>query len=173
MAGRARTLQLRPFQLDRVTEGETVCAILKPASAVLRQARLYHAARSIPRNVPRPAQRVLLIRPRIRLIYYPVWRLRYRSRGRAFEAVIDGLRPQILRGFHPVVEGDSLAAWLTAAAAMGLMSAFSPSLATVGSVGWPLARMMRDGVQGRKGELTAWLRRQVGGKRVVARGFDT
>jgi len=169
ISGRARFLSLRPFQLDRVPPDETVCAVLKPASVVLRQARLYHAARSVPRDARRPAQRVMLIRPRIRLIYYPVWRLRYRSMGRPFEAIVDGLQPHILKGSYPVVVNDALETWLAAGAAAGLLAGLSTTLGTLGAIGWSANRLLRDGVQGREGEISAWVRRQVGGKRVVVR----
>jgi len=171
VAGRVGSMRLRPFQFDRVPVGEVICGVLKPASVALRQARLYYAARASCRNAFRPVQRVLLVRPRVRLIYYPVWRVRYRSMGGSFEVVIDGLKPRILEGSYPTVEADHLPAWIAAAATGGLVAGVNLPVALAGSIAWTTSRLVRAGVNGRKGELAAWLRRQVGGRRIAVARF--
>ncbi len=171
VAGRTQRLSLRPFELEAVASDETVCAVLRSRSVILRRARLYHAARVTPKRARHCVQRILLVRPRMRLIYYPVWRLRYRARGLAMEAAVDGLRPQLLRGSYPQREGDRLSLWIGSGGLSGLAAGVSPTLAVAGTVGWVLWRLTQDSVSGRRGELGAWLRRQVGGKRITIKSF--
>ncbi len=171
VAGRTQRLSLRPFDMDAVDPGETVCAVLRSRSVILRRARLYHAARATPKRARHCVQRILLVRPRMRLIYYPVWRLRYRAHGLAMEAVVDGLRPQVLRGTYPQREGDRLSLWIGSGGLSGLAAGVNPTLAAAGTAGWVLWRLTHDSVSGRRGELGAWLRRQVGGKRITIKNF--
>jgi hypothetical protein len=42
-----------------------------------------------------------LTRPRMGLVYYPLWMLRYHYRGRAFQVVVDGFNGQVLYGKAP------------------------------------------------------------------------
>jgi hypothetical protein len=50
---------------------------------------------------------------RLKLLYYPVWLLRYRNRGRVYELAVDGVRGTLLRGAAPT----NTAAWEALAAA--------------------------------------------------------
>jgi hypothetical protein len=166
VAGKVQQLRLRPFQVESTPPGEMVCAVLSSRATVLRRARLYHAARSLPQGARKASQRVLLVRPRLRIIYYPVWRVRYRTHGQSFEAVIDGLQPTVLRGSGPRPEDDRFLPWLAAGGVAGLVAGVHPPLAAVASLAWAVARAIRDGITGRPGELAAWLHRQVGGRRL-------
>ncbi len=42
-----------------------------------------------------------ILRPRLGLVYYPMWVIRYRYRGRSFQVVIDGVDGQVLYGKAP------------------------------------------------------------------------
>lgn len=173
VAGRAQRLSLRPFDMESVKADETVCAVLRSRSVILRRARLYHAARVTPKLARHCVQRILLVRPRMRLIYYPVWRLRYRANGHAVEAIVDGLRPELLRGTYPEKENDRLVQWIGTGGVFGLAAGVNPILATAGTMGWVLWRLTHDEVSGRPGELAAWLHRQVGGKRFAIKNFES
>jgi hypothetical protein len=52
---------------------------------------------------------------RLKLLYYPVWRMRYRYRGRVYELAVDGVQGRLLCGTAP-----RNAAAAAAAAAVGL-----------------------------------------------------
>ena len=54
---------------------------------------------------------------RVKLLYYPVWRMRYRHRGRVYELAVDGVQGRLLRGTAP---RDVAAAAAAAAAGLGL-----------------------------------------------------
>jgi hypothetical protein len=54
---------------------------------------------------------------RVKLLYYPVWRMRYRHRGRVYELAVDGVQGRLLRGTAP---RDVAAAAAVAAAGLGL-----------------------------------------------------
>ena len=54
---------------------------------------------------------------RLKLLYYPVWRMRYRHRGRAYELAVDGVQGTLLRGTAP---RNVAAAAAAAAAGLGL-----------------------------------------------------
>jgi len=58
------------------------------------------------------------VEPRVKLLYYPVWRLRYRHLGRSYELAVDGVTGELLRGTAP---REPAAA--AAAAAAGLLLA--------------------------------------------------
>jgi hypothetical protein len=42
---------------------------------------------------------------RVKLLYYPVWRMRYRHRGRVYELAVDGVQGRLLRGTAPQCRG--------------------------------------------------------------------
>jgi len=172
VASKAQQLRLRPFQADSVPSGETVCSVLSSRATVLRRARLYYAARSLPQGARRASQRVLLVRPRLRIIYYPVWRLRYRAHGQAFEVVVDGLQPTVLRGSVPRTEDDHLLPWLVTGGVAGMAAGLNPLLAGAASLAWAVTRSIRDGISGRPGEITAWLGAQLGGRRFRPRSIE-
>ena len=54
---------------------------------------------------------------RLKLLYYPVWRVRYRHRGRVYELAVDGVQGTLLRGTAP---RDVAAVAAAAAAGLGL-----------------------------------------------------
>jgi hypothetical protein len=54
---------------------------------------------------------------RLKLLYYPVWRMRYRHRGRVYELAVDGVQGRLLRGTAP---RNVAAAAAAAAAGLGL-----------------------------------------------------
>ena len=54
---------------------------------------------------------------RLKLLYYPVWRLRYRHRGRVHDLAVDGVQGTLLRGTAP---RNAAAAAAAAAAGLGL-----------------------------------------------------
>jgi DNA-directed RNA polymerase subunit RPC12/RpoP len=53
------------------------------------------------------------VETRLKLVYYPVWQVRYRYRGRAYELAVDGVTGALLRGAAP--RDRALAAGLAAA----------------------------------------------------------
>jgi hypothetical protein len=54
---------------------------------------------------------------RLKLLYYPVWRMRYRHRGRVYELAVDGVQGTLLHGTAP---RNVAAAAAAAAAGLGL-----------------------------------------------------
>jgi hypothetical protein len=57
------------------------------------------------------------VETRLKLLYYPVWLLRYRHRGRVYELVVDGVQGALLRGTAP---RNTAAAAAVSAAGLGL-----------------------------------------------------
>ena len=172
VADRLRSLKLRPFQLDRLEDHESACTVMKPRSVLMRGALLYHQARLMPADARHPRQRFSLIRPRIRLIYYPVWRLRYTASGLQHEAVIDGVKSRLVKGSYPVEEKDSLLPWLAAGGVGGFVAGLSIAASVMGLLAWSVSKMMRDGVRGRSGEMASWFNRQISGSRIVIRDIS-
>ena len=67
-----------------------------------------------------------LVRPRLGLVYYPLWVLRYHYRGRAFQVVVDGVTGQVLYGKAPGSVGyraGVLVAGMAAGALIGIDAA--------------------------------------------------
>jgi hypothetical protein len=102
-----------------------------------------------------------LVRPRLRLIYYPIWRLEYRVSGVAHEAVVDGVRGRLLRGTASTRARANAGAWLAIAAGGGWLSGTSPVLAAAAWAGWLLHRGSRDAVRGGWRDWAGWLGRQL------------
>ncbi len=162
IADRVATLQLRPLDLDRLRGDEIACAVVHPLSAAKRALRLYHCARVVPRGALDVRQRLDLLRAQASLIYYPIYRVSYRSAGVLHVACIDALRGRLLAGTRPLRTPDRTAAWLLAAALAGFLMGVHPALAVSGFLAWVLLRLRaRGSTRGRVG-LGGWLSEELG-----------
>jgi hypothetical protein len=163
IADRLPTLKLRPFDPDRLRLDELACAVVHPLAVARRGARLYHGARLAPAGAVELRQRLDILRAHAQLVYYPVYRVRYRSAGLTHWATVDGVRGRVLAGTRPLRLPDRTPAWLAAGAASGLCAGLHPALGLLALGAWTWARLRaRQGpVSG--ASLSAWLSDELGG----------
>lgn len=76
-----------------------------------------------------------LVRPRLGLVYYPLWVVRYLYHGRAFQLVVDGFSGQVLYGKAPGSVGYRAAVLVGGMAAGALLAIDVPALIMVSSRG--------------------------------------
>jgi hypothetical protein len=108
------------------------------------------------------------VEPRLKLLYYPVWRLRYRHRGRSYELVVDAVAGKLLRGAAPRERAAAAAAGAAglALAALGL-GRLLRSLAGAGGFG-PLFPLLA--VAGGALAWLAWRWLEAGGEIALGEG---
>jgi hypothetical protein len=166
IAHRVAGLRLRSFSLDELSGEHEACAVIHPASAALRTAREYHASRLAPANARGLKQRTTFVRTRLRIIYYPVWSLEYRSGGDAFLATIDGVSGRVLTGSRPAWSRDQSRFWLGAAAFAGWAAGLHWPLGLYALASWSFFRIRSAG----RVRLMGWLSRELTGpRRIVAK----
>lgn len=144
VAHRLEGIAMQPFSHEAVGPDTTVCAVMHPASTALRRARIGHAQRLLPRRARQVRQRVSLVRVRLQLVYYPVWRIS----GGSHVAYVDGARGTVLRASADRVRGRSGTPWLAAAAASGFVAGIHPALGVHALLLWALARLRGSGGRG-------------------------
>lgn len=132
IADRIEHLRLRPFSIAREAEQATVAAVVVPQRAAERRAQALRSGGLTPRGAVGVRQRLSLVRVRTRLIYYPVWKLRYTIAGTPGEADVDAIRGVVLRGDAPRVGASRAPQWLAAATASGWLAGLHPALGVLG-----------------------------------------
>lgn len=163
LAYRLEGLRLRPLSLDALGPDEEACAVLMPASMALRRARDLSAAGLLPKGAQRAVVRHSLIRSHLRLIYYPLWIVRYQVRGRELQLVLDGMSGRALAGAAPRLTRDHSPSWLGAAAISGFVAGWSGALGVVASLAWAAHRSRRDAERARRIGVGAWLSDELDG----------
>jgi hypothetical protein len=169
VAHRVAGLSLRPLSLEALGNDQIACAPVTSAAAALRSTRLYYGSRLTKPHATTTRQRLSLLRTRVRLIYYPVWRLRYRSGGRRYQATLDGMQGHLLKATLPHRVPGRAWAWSLAASASGFAAGIHPVAGALTFGGWLLWRLRSDGLHGRPRELMGWLSRELSGARTEVR----
>jgi DNA-directed RNA polymerase subunit RPC12/RpoP len=132
ITSRIEHLRLRPFSIDREAQHATVATAVVPKRAAERRAQALRSSGLTPAGAVGVRQRLSLVRVRTRLIYYPVWKLRYTIAGEPGEADVDGIRGVVLRGDAARVGASNAPWWLGAAAASGWLTGLHPALGVLG-----------------------------------------
>lgn len=91
--------------LDQIRARARAAFLTPPTGAVVRSSRLF------------------LLKERSALIYYPLWALRYRYRGRLYEMTVDGRSGEIHAARAPSDNRRRVAAFVALAGALGLAMA--------------------------------------------------
>lgn len=165
VADRLSSMRLRPLAVDREADRATVCSVVVPRAAARRQAELLRGTAVVPRGAVQLRQRLSLARVRMRLVYYPVWKLRFTVVGRPGEVDVDGVRGRVLRG-DVTVEGSSGSPllWHVGAAAAGWVAGLHPALGALGLAAFGADRFRRDGSVGP--DPAGWLSRELAPRRL-------
>lgn len=95
--------QLEPFNADGLHRSGMVFEPVGSAQTALESARAsFEESIKSEVKMDRTAQVFTrLVRPRLGLVYYPLWVVRYLYHGRAFQIVVDGYSGQVLYGKAP------------------------------------------------------------------------
>lgn len=133
-------LRLRPFAAEREAQQAMVCSVVVPHGAAQRRAQLMRSSGLVPLGAVGVRQRLSLVRVCTRLVYYPVWKLRYTIHGVAGEADVDAIRGVVLRGDAPVVVRSRAPQWLSAASAAGWLMGVHPALGCMSLAAFALRR---------------------------------
>jgi len=169
IAERAKQLRLRPFSLDVQEERDGAVArrapVLQGHAAALRQARDGRIAQMRRRDTTTLSRRVALVRTRVHLIYYPVWRLGIRHPKGRFSVDLDGLNGSILDGSYPATAVSGSRGWLAATACAGFVAgiAWVFGLVTLGA--WLWHRLRRSDDVRSLADLAGWLSTELGAPR--------
>jgi DNA-directed RNA polymerase subunit RPC12/RpoP len=102
------TVLLQPFDPVTLHRRGTVFAPTTPAERFLQETTW---------RVQSQNDATRYVETRLKLLYYPVWQIRYRHRGRLYSLAVDGVTGQLLRGTAP--QAQALAAG-TASVGAGL-----------------------------------------------------
>ncbi len=109
---------LVPFDFQAAERSGAICQVAGSVATARRQ-----AARAVANQLGAGARvlkrRTAFIRERIELIYYPLFRVKYRSGGLRCRLVLDGLRGHVLAGTRPVAGQDRRLGMLGGIAAWG------------------------------------------------------
>lgn len=94
---------LQPFNPDELHRTGMVFEPSGSAAEALERARrIFDNIARQKANLDRISQTVVhIIRPRLGLVYYPLWVIRYLFRGRVFQVVVDGFSGEVLYGKAP------------------------------------------------------------------------
>ncbi|NTU75624.1 MAG: hypothetical protein HGA86_05845 [Anaerolineaceae bacterium] len=94
---------LEPFNPDQLHNTGMVFEPTGSAAEALQQAKVEFENRArTEANLDRLNQIfVQIIRPRLGMVYYPLWVMRYTYRNRAFQVVVDGFSGEVLYGKAP------------------------------------------------------------------------
>jgi hypothetical protein len=94
---------LVPFDPDALHRSGMVFEPVGSASEALKEAtREFEQRVQQQAGLDRVSQSfVRVLNPRLGLVYYPLWVVRYRYRGRAFQVVVDGFSGEVLYGKAP------------------------------------------------------------------------
>lgn len=94
---------LQPFNPDELHHTGMVFEPSGSAAEALERAkRVFDNIARQKANLDRISQTVVhIIRPRLGLVYYPLWVIRYLFRGRVFQVVVDGFSGEVLYGKAP------------------------------------------------------------------------
>ncbi len=107
------TVLLQPFDPVAVHRRAVVFAPTTPAERFLQETTW---------RVQSQNDATRYVETRVKLLYYPIWQLRFRHRGRVFELAVDGVTGELLQGKAP--QARNLAAGAASAgvllAALGL-----------------------------------------------------
>lgn len=117
------TVLLQPFDPVSIHRRAVVFAPTTPAERFLQETTW---------RVQSQNDATRYVETRLKLLYYPVWQIRYRHRGRLFGLAVDGVTGELLRGTAP--QEQALAAG-AAAAGVGL-SALGLGRWLRGVLGW-------------------------------------
>lgn len=115
VSGRDFTLPLVPGALE---EGAAVLEAESDLAAVIDQARasfLRPPTGTLSRDT-----RLFLLRENAALIYYPLWHLRYRYRGRSYEVMVDGRNGEVHAARAPADNRRRLAVMIASYAGLAL-----------------------------------------------------
>lgn len=123
---------LVPFDFGAAERSGTICQVTSSVAAVRRQAEraIVNQLGGRQRLVRR---RTVLIRERLALIYYPLYKVKYRVSDLRLRLVMDGLRGHILAGSRPSAAHDERLPLLGGITAWGTLLALHPA-AGLGSV---------------------------------------
>ncbi len=94
---------LEPFNPDALHSSGMVFEPVGSAKAALESARqAFESEVKSEASLSRVSQLFTrILRPRLGIVYYPMWVIRYLYRGRSFQVVIDGVDGQVLYGKAP------------------------------------------------------------------------
>lgn len=137
---RLEHLRLRPFAADREAGQGMIGSVVVPHGAAQRRAQQLRSSGLVPRGAIAIRQRLSLVRVRTRLVYYPVWKLRYTVQGVPGEADVDGIRGVVLRGDAPLAQRSRAPQWLAAASIAGWLAGLHPALGIFGLASFALRR---------------------------------
>lgn len=94
---------LQPYDAQRLhAEGMVFEPVESPTDA-LKEARQHftHRGRSKRKLKETYFERFHILRPRLSLVYYPLWVARYQYRSRSYQVVVDGVQGDVLYGKAP------------------------------------------------------------------------
>lgn len=115
ITGRDFTLPYLPGELE---EGAAVLETDRDYTEVLERAR--DSFRRPPTGVAQRDARFFLLKESVTLVYYPLWSLHYRYRGRLYEVTVDGRNGVIHSARAPADNTRRLAVMLASYAALAL-----------------------------------------------------
>ncbi len=93
MRQEARALAIQPYDPMALQRKATVFAPTRDAAQYLAQMQT---------RAPLATDRTRVVEPRLIILFYPVWLIRYRYGGRLYEIALDGVTGLVLRGRAPV-----------------------------------------------------------------------
>ena len=165
IADRLRSLKLRPFDHEREAKQGTVCAVVVPRAAAQQQAETLRATGVAPRNAVALKQRLSLARVRLRLVYYPVWKLHVTVDGVPAEVDVDAVRGRVVQGSIRRAVPSRALPWWGGAAAAGWFAGVHPLLGLLGLGGWMTDRLRRSDAGATPG-LLGWLSEELAPVRI-------
>ena len=95
------TVLLQPFDPVSIHRRAVVFAPTTPAERFLKETTW---------RVQSQNDATRYVETRLKLLYYPVWHIRYRHRGRTYELAVDGVTGDLLRGTAPQAQALSAGA---------------------------------------------------------------
>ena len=161
IADRIDHLRLRPFSLERESRRATVCSVVVPRDAARRRALQLRSGGLVPRGATGVKQRVSLVRVRMRIVYYPVWKLRFTALGEPGEADVDGITGRLLRGDVPRALRSRAPFWLAVASGAGWLGGFHPALGMLGLAATTWRRGTDAGLGADGGRWLRWMGREL------------
>ena len=158
---RLASLRLRPVAMDGADDDALVCSVVVPRAAAERHALELRRGGVVPRGAVGLRQRLSLTRLRLRLVYYPVWRLHFEAAGHPGLAHVDAIRARVIEGdVRRTRRSHAWAAWVAAGVA-GWIAGLHPALGTFGLAAWWADRLRRHGPGSRAESLTGWVGREL------------
>jgi hypothetical protein len=153
----AAPVALEPYDLVALQSRATVFAPTKPPARFADDSQ---------RRIKVRGDRTGVVEQRLKILYYPVWQVRYRHAGRPYEIAVDGMTGKVLRARAPV-EIRQAAAVAMGALALAAFCFGRPARQLIGSGlaagdghGWvigALGTLLAMGLGGAVALLLAWI----------------